>query len=206
MEKSTTNLDKILFTNQQNDSNYSVYVQRLKKRIQDELQCNDRQIEAHSEQISRLIHRVTAPNKQTDDSTPAEKVGEEILIDPTLVNRLRTENVIHEIVRDQTRKIDKLNKEFDIHTWKVSDEQRVAIFYRTKRNFISSKWLSRDMHDQDRVEQHMLHHTSICLIGQLAAGLPMTSANADDVWAKLMKPLNEVMLPETLLGQNEIKM
>lgn len=108
-----------------------------------------------------------------------------IVINEEIVNKLKLNNLVSELESDQLQKIDEFGKDIleEKNTWFDAEE----FYYRRKLERIKSKVI------ENRIDKHMARYCdSINLIGHLARILPKPTDPPEEIWARLLKPINEL--------------
>ena len=104
---------------------------------------------------------------------------DDIPVSQTLIDRLKVQNLILQMRNTSKQSL------HDIQTCESCQFQEGEItkqlFIRKNKNFLDEKIISA------KIENHLLKHNSLTLIGDIAASLPKPNENRDVVWNKLLR-------------------
>lgn len=108
-----------------------------------------------------------------------------IVINEEIINKLKLKNFVDEFKSDQLEKIDQLG--IEILNEKMTMVDSKEFYYRKKIDRIKSRTT------EARIDGHIAKYCdSINLIGHLARTLPKPTDPPQEIWDKLLKPINEL--------------
>jgi hypothetical protein len=168
---------------------------KLKLEKESKKSLETKQILANEKQIEKLIDRINLNlNKQIDESNAnfndmsIKKSNIKVKVNSSLVNKLKTENMINQIKREQLKKIKDYGNELKDHYDNGIDLEilKKNLYYKKKLTDLNRKIIN------DKYEEHQMNYgSSILLIGKIASELPKLSDPPELVWKRLFQSTNK---------------
>lgn len=126
--------------------------------------------------------------KQNQNKTIANndlKENTKIQVDKYLINRIKTQNSIKALEKEQLEKIEKLGEDLEVNKDKQKQHEKYQnAYFNQKASQIKSKAIN------DHLIEHEINYCdSLILIANLANSFPRFSDPPEQVWKKLIKPL-----------------
>lgn len=160
------------------------YINYIKTKIKLQQQVIKKpQLKYHKKQIDKLINRANEWSK--DQITVKE---EKNLINPQIIVKLKSKNLIKEFREDQLKKIEKFGENIKSDA-PVTEDQIQRIYYKTKCNQIKYKSTKNEFETNETN-----YCDGIIKIGILARDLPKLTDDPHEIWNQLLKPLNDLKI------------
>lgn len=168
-------------------TNYIQYV-RVKMRMEQEKSQN--KVSTHRKQIERLIDRIEhgpSTSRYYQEINDPVKTG--IVVDSSLVNRLKSLNLVERVKREQDNHIelefgeDLINEGGKLKSPEEIEQRNRDLYLRLKSSQIRSKRVDVKLQDHE-----INYCDSLMLIAELARTLPRPSDPAELIWSNLMNP------------------
>ncbi len=155
------------------------------KYVRAKIEINRRQVTAlppkvkcHPAQIKKLIGKTQI----WSTCQPCDNKYNDCKIEPYLINKLKTKHLIKKINEDQLKKIDNFGSSL-----KLPESVVREAYYRSKLDQIKYA-MSKNEFEKNEIG----FCDGILKIGELARDLPKLSDDPNQIWNKLMKPLNDL--------------
>ena len=174
---------------------------KLKLKLEKEFNKNStekKQIITNEKQIEKLIDRINLNLNKSDEEdndyydyynkTSIKKINNKVKVNSSLVNRLKTENMINQIKNEQLKKIKDYGNELKDYYDNGIDIEILKrnVYYKTKLTELNSKIINA------KYEEHQMNYGgSVLLIGKIASELPKFSDPPELVWKRLFESANK---------------
>jgi hypothetical protein len=161
----------------------------LKKTIEEkQISIDEKQIEKLIDRININLNNQNEKNNHNHDNMSIKILNKKVKVNPFLVNKLKTENMINQIKNDQLTKIQDYGNELKEHYDNGIDLEILKrnVYYKTKITQLNRKIIN------DKYEEHQMNYGgSVLLIGKIASELPKFSDPPELVWKRFLQSANK---------------